>query len=131
MKVNKTLVKKWIHALESDKYTQGKSRMRTEEPSGSNSYCCLGVLCDVVDPSKWNKLPTGRYYWNHSSFAVPPKSVLHSVGLRDTGETIEGQYVWEFIEVNDGVGEFSAENLGPLTFRNIAEALRMEHDIWD
>src|ERR1043165_5081152 len=38
----------WIAALNSGKYTQTNGALRN-----SKGYCCLGVLCDVVAPSKW------------------------------------------------------------------------------
>lgn len=34
---------KWIAALRSGKYKQGRGQLR----SLNNNYCCLGVLCDV------------------------------------------------------------------------------------
>lgn len=40
---------KWVEALRSGEYTQGKHRLRTKD----NDFCCLGVLCDIVDPSGW------------------------------------------------------------------------------
>lgn len=47
--MSKTLSSKWIDALRSGKYTQGRGYLK----SLNNEYCCLGVLCDVIDPSKW------------------------------------------------------------------------------
>lgn len=39
---------KWIDALESGNYLQGKNRLCTEiDEKGTKSYCCLGVLSDV------------------------------------------------------------------------------------
>lgn len=42
------LKQEWIKALRSGSYTQGKSQLRT-----TKGYCCLGVLCDVVNPHGW------------------------------------------------------------------------------
>lgn len=39
-----------IDALKSGEYTHGKMRLKTND----NSFCCLGVWCDVKDSSKWN-----------------------------------------------------------------------------
>jgi hypothetical protein len=41
--MNKEIKEKWINALRSGKYEQGKSQLR----SLSNKFCCLGVLCDL------------------------------------------------------------------------------------
>jgi hypothetical protein len=39
---------KWIAALRSGKYQQGHLRLRT-----GDAFCCLGVLCDLVDHEGW------------------------------------------------------------------------------
>lgn len=42
---------KWLEALRSGQYKQGQKCLRTDD----NCYCCLGVLADVMDPSKWSR----------------------------------------------------------------------------
>lgn len=42
------LKENWIKALRSGKYTQTSNHLRVND-----GYCCLGVLCDVLDPKKW------------------------------------------------------------------------------
>ncbi len=44
MKVDKKLKAKWVTALRSGKYTQGKGVLK----DCNGSYCCLGVLCHVA-----------------------------------------------------------------------------------
>lgn len=46
---------KWITALRSRKYTQGQGRLRVDMGAGKFSYCCMGVLCDVVAPQEWKE----------------------------------------------------------------------------
>lgn len=41
--MDKELAVKWIEALRSGKYKQGRSRLKH-----SGRYCCLGVLCEVA-----------------------------------------------------------------------------------
>jgi len=49
--LTKTLKNKWIKALTGGKYKQTKGSLRR-----GNSYCCLGVFCDIVKgKSKWNR----------------------------------------------------------------------------
>jgi hypothetical protein len=43
-KMNAEVKKKWLAALRSGKYKQGKYTLRTED----NEFCCLGVLCEVA-----------------------------------------------------------------------------------
>lgn len=40
--------KLWIDALRSGKYSQTQGRLRIED-----SYCCLGVICDLLVPDEW------------------------------------------------------------------------------
>jgi len=37
-----------VEALRSGKYTQDTCQLRTTE-----GFCCLGVACDLYDPTKW------------------------------------------------------------------------------
>lgn len=39
---------KWIEALRSGRYLQARERLRA-----GKGFCCLGVLCDLVDPAAW------------------------------------------------------------------------------
>ena len=50
----KELLLKWIAALESGKYKQTKRYLQTEE-----GFCCLGVLCNEIDPSQWSSWRVG------------------------------------------------------------------------
>ena len=68
MAMDPELKKKWIEALRSGKYKQGKNRLHRAE---DNSYCCLGVLCEVAGFEKREstdergnayKLPDGVTY---------------------------------------------------------------------
>jgi len=45
-------MQKWIKALRSGKYKQGKHRLRTAKTGG---YCCLGVACSVLAKETGNK----------------------------------------------------------------------------
>ena len=55
------LKKKWIEALRGQgkkKYKQGKGQLRDK----NDNFCCLGVLCDIIDPLKWCILPNDYVY---------------------------------------------------------------------
>ena len=74
---------KWIEALRSRKYRQGKGCLLW-----SGGYCCLGVLCHVVDPKMkfWEpssgKLP--RKIATMCSCKCDPSVVVASSGVRTT-----------------------------------------------
>lgn len=60
-KMDAELKEKWVEALRSGKYDQADGVLRkrdwhveTQRPGNfTNSFCCLGVLADVIDPTGW------------------------------------------------------------------------------
>lgn len=46
----KKFIRKWVKALRSGKYIQGTGRLRV-----GDSYCCLGVACDISGLGEWVK----------------------------------------------------------------------------
>ena len=52
--MNKAIKAKWIRALRSGKYRQARMALRCVRRDGP-TYCCLGVLCNVIDPKGWEK----------------------------------------------------------------------------
>jgi hypothetical protein len=53
MKLDKKIKHKWLKALRSGKYEQGTGTLKSVAYDGTATYCCLGVLCDVVNPRGW------------------------------------------------------------------------------
>lgn len=51
--MNAELKSKWIAALRSGDYVQGRTSLRKD-----GKFCCLGVACDLLDPTKWSSEPT-------------------------------------------------------------------------
>lgn len=45
--INKAIKKKWLAALRSNKFPQGRGQLKSDE-----GYCCLAVLACVVDPKR-------------------------------------------------------------------------------
>lgn len=80
----------WVAALRSGKYTQGfgSLRMVLENPRPDvPCHCCLGVLCDLVNPYGWDRY--GRHNGIHSNkdyrydfrVACLPESIVEFTGL--------------------------------------------------
>ena len=44
---------KWVAALRSGKYQQGRDVLRN-----GDKFCCLGVACDLIDPDAWESTST-------------------------------------------------------------------------
>lgn len=79
--MNAEIKTKWLTALRSGKYEQTKGTLHVQ----GNGYCCLGVLCDVVDSSRWNPEAPGRYvswsYGGDTRQGFPPYALLNEIGL--------------------------------------------------
>ncbi len=64
--MNKELKKKWLKALRSGKYKQGKGALKREiNQKKECAFCCLGVLCDIIDNTKWRTERTVYEYNNN------------------------------------------------------------------
>lgn len=45
---------RWVAALRSGKYKQGRGTLCSYDGlSNERSFCCLGVLADLIDPEGW------------------------------------------------------------------------------
>jgi hypothetical protein len=55
--MNPELKSKWLTALRSGEYPQTTGVLRDNK-----GFCCLGVLCDVMDNSKWSDTVGGDGY---------------------------------------------------------------------
>ena len=75
----------WLDALRSGEYAQATGVLRT----WNDGYCCLGVLCDIVDANSWSDdSDTDRYYYKTND-TLPPASILQQVGLSmDTADEL-------------------------------------------
>lgn len=51
--MNTEVKEKWVAALRSGEYWQGKGALRDQ----ADAFCCLGVLVDVVCPTDWEPKP--------------------------------------------------------------------------
>jgi hypothetical protein len=49
--VNQEIKDKWVDALKSGQYNQCRRRLRI-----GNTFCCLGVLCDILDKEDWHMI---------------------------------------------------------------------------
>lgn len=81
MAMNKTIKKKWLKALREGGYRQTRlGRLKTQR-----GYCCLGVLCEVVDPQiKWqaDEAEPNRFRpYPGASSEFPPDTISNQAGL--------------------------------------------------
>jgi len=55
--MKKNIAEKWISALRSKKYKQGRHALKYKTKDGTR-HCCLGVLCELYQKAHKRKLPT-------------------------------------------------------------------------
>lgn len=80
--MNPSIKEKWVAALRSGNYKQTQERLRDE-----SGHCCLGVLCEVFDPTRW--LPDGSNYYEYQgdpSDINLPYTVKYEVGINSDNE---------------------------------------------
>lgn len=78
-KIDPVYKKKWVEALCSGEYEQGTGRL-CNAGKEYDYFCCLGVLCDVIDPKQW-KYQDGLVCFGEEATSVPPTKIIKKVGL--------------------------------------------------
>lgn len=102
--MNQDIKTKWVEALRSGKYKQGRDALCTAK-NAENFYCCLGVLCDVVDPNGWNNAIDTGILAHKNQLSVPDYEIYQKANLRATNGTalviMNDDYGESFIEIAD------------------------------
>lgn len=87
--MNKTIKARWLRALRSDKFKQGREQLRD-----GDRFCCLGVLCElaersgVIESYKGNYLPADVVTWA----GVPNNDpIVLGRALADRNDGVEGR----------------------------------------
>ena len=108
----------WVEALRSGEYKKGIHSLRRND-----TYCCLGVLCDVSGVGEWKSIGGTKYTTvyaytteNEANHTTLPELVMNHVGLAsDIGRKNEG-ILTSLVAANDG----------GLNFNQIADIIEAE-----
>lgn len=111
--------KKWVEALRSGKFKQGKRHL-----NANNKFCCQGVACELFKDEvggKWSKIDPYMAYlyregektktfnttdengWDHSDEGVWPDEVAELLGIHPNDAE-------QLVAMNDGASAFWAED---------------------
>lgn len=108
----------WIEALESGRYKQGDGALRRKADAFDDrpdQFCCLGVLCDLVNPAWWELTDGSGIFEFNGAKDYAPSNIEELVGWN---ELQEGEYLnvqSRLVHMNDGLH---------MTFPEIAQAVR-------
>lgn len=113
--MNQDIKRKWVEALRSGEYKQGKGALRDQD----DNFCCLGVLCDLASKegvvSVSNSYVESVYDYDgdggESSWSELPYSVTEWAGLESENPRIDYPHapVISLAELNDIVKATFAE----------------------
>lgn len=101
-----SLKARWVAALRSGEYKQGEGQLRRNE-----EYCCLGVLCDVMDKNKWSLSERKHEYLydNKYGWRISNKVLLDTIqnALMDMNDERGKNFteIADYIEANVDVTE--------------------------
>ena len=101
----------WVAALRSRKYKQGRFFLKNFD----DEYCCLGVLCDIIDSSKWETTKEKNPAWT-SSNGEKLRTSFNNKDLEKIGLTEKEQDM--LISLNDD-NEFSFSLIADYIEENI------------
>jgi hypothetical protein len=100
--------KKWVAALRSGEYEQGVGKLRSLD----NKFCCLGVACDLVDPTQWSKMyELDYYYWGRYEWETLPNAVRSVISRYGQSINTSGLIhrndisLWSFAQIADWIEE--------------------------
>lgn len=101
----KALIEEWVDALRSGEYDQHQHALRDE-----NSFCCLGVLCDLQDDGEWEDW---KYKLNREEYDFKlPRSIVRQYGLRTRqGNSPKAVPTVSTVTVNTVMGRLDDEDL--------------------
>ena len=118
-KMNPDVKAKWLEALRSGRYKQGRHVLKTK----SGSFCCLGVLCHLAQkegvvgrfrPSSIGEgygIPVTDGDHNYVEDAGLPPAVAEWAGLDPESLTVAGYHL---ADLNDGAGGASRHSFAQI-----------------
>ena len=103
--MNSQIKQLWLDALRSGEYKQKRRKLRD-----TNSFCCLGVLCDLYAKEhgkEWDYDKGENYYYFEEADTGLAKSVMNWAGLTEEYPEVimNGQiYPTDLATINDDYG---------------------------
>lgn len=119
--MKKKVMEKWVKALRSGEYKQTQGEL----VSADDSFCCLGVLCNISDVGEWVK-------YNDLSLDSS-EEWYYECPHESTNQWLPND-VMDWAGMNSSIGEMGAEepltelNDGGKTFNQIADIIEENYE---
>lgn len=129
-KMKPEIKERWLKALRSGEYTQGRGSLRyTKREKQVDAFCCLGVLCDIAQKDgigHWGGVYEGEQTFQTGSqkngFSYGSETALTSSVLSWAGLEVAGSTV--FIKRSDTT--LAQLNDSGKSFKEIADIIERE-----
>ena len=117
---------KWVEALRSGKYEQGTTSLK----SSRGTWCCLGVLADIIDPDGWSvparnalvgivATADGRIYFGYNHPLAVNQYLKAEVGLGNIQDLREGSATQTKLANMNDSGCFNFNEIADYIEKNI------------
>jgi len=124
--------KKWIAALRSGKYSQVRSRLKTDD-----GYCCLGVACEVLDAKvSSGRAGTDSVCYEHGlegiktvTDTILPYSIAHKLGISPTGTFDSHNHAYDCLWKLNDFADYSFSKIADVIEEN-ETSLKEKGFIW-
>ena len=123
--MDKHIAERWVQALRSGQYQQGQGELHPD----TNSYCCLGVLCDLyrVEQGKgeWRK---GPMRGENNIFTVDDEEGYESSVLPESVKDWAGMHssVGEIVGTVDALSSLNDEGM---EFPQLADLIEKKWEV--
>jgi hypothetical protein len=116
---------KWVAALRSGKYEQGQAVLQA--PSGR--MCCLGVLCDVLAPEKWEASDCDGFAVRHDGKEdLPADDIRRAAGfpLETMVQRLGNEFAIPAVVIKNKADVLHNHNDCGANFAEIADAIEAQ-----
>lgn len=111
---------RWIAALESGEYEQGRGYLKTSA-EGVDKFCCLGVLCDLYSKEQdvpWSRWHAERIFSMDEATVALPATVMNWAGW-EANDIFDAS---KLMQLNDHEGEWHVSPLDDANYKIVNEA---------
>lgn len=111
--MKKNIAKLWTAALRSGDYKQGRNALHKINKHNEETFCCLGVLCDLYQKDRRKKKKKGLFVGKTSPSASIaynyligslPLEVMHWAGISSPTGRVSGSSYYSLANLNDSLG---------------------------